>query len=86
MPQTPRLDATDRRIIRTLQRNGRMTNLDLAEEVGLSPSPCLRRLRALEESGAIRGYSVEVDAKAYGLPVTVMVQSYDCTICFSNSW
>ena len=44
MPQTPLLDATDRRIIRALQRNGRMTNLDLAEEVGLSPSPCLRRL------------------------------------------
>ena len=74
MPQTPRLDATDRRIIRALQRNGRMTNLDLAEEVGLSPSPCLRRLRALEKNGAIRGYSVEVDAKAYGLPVTVMVR------------
>ena len=74
MPQIPQLDATDRKIIRALQRNGRMTNLDLAEEVHLSPSPCLRRLRALEKSGAIRGYSVEVDAKAYGLPVTVMVR------------
>ena len=74
MPQIPQLDATDRKIIRALQRNGRMTNLDLAEEVHLSPSPCLRRLRALEKNGAIRGYSVEVDAKAYGLPVTVMVR------------
>ena len=53
MPQIPQLDAIDRKIIRALQRNGRMTNLDLAEEVHLSPSPCLRRLRALEKSGAI---------------------------------
>ncbi|GGH34853.1 hypothetical protein GCM10010973_27780 [Cribrihabitans marinus] len=51
-----------------------MTNLDLAAEVNLSPSPCLRRLRLLEKSGAITGYSVDVDAKAYGLPVTVMVR------------
>ncbi|GAA6177226.1 Lrp/AsnC family transcriptional regulator [Sulfitobacter pacificus] len=51
-----------------------MTNLDLAAEVNLSPSPCLRRLRLLEQCGAITGYSVDVDAKAYGLPVTVMVR------------
>lgn len=70
----PILDATDRKIIRALQKNGRMTNLDLAAEVNLSPSPCLRRLRLLEKSGAITGYSVDVDAKAYGLPVTVMVR------------
>ncbi|SEJ86264.1 transcriptional regulator, AsnC family [Cribrihabitans marinus] len=70
----PNLDATDRKIIRALQKNGRMTNLDLAAEVNLSPSPCLRRLRLLEKSGAITGYSVDVDAKAYGLPVTVMVR------------
>lgn len=70
----PQLDATDRRIIRSLQKNGRMTNLDLAAEVNLSPSPCLRRLRLLEQCGAITGYSVDVDAKAYGLPVTVMVR------------
>jgi DNA-binding Lrp family transcriptional regulator len=74
MPQTPRLDATDRKILRALQRNGRMTNLDLAEEVNLSPSPCLRRMRQLEKSGAITGYSVDVDAQAYGLPVIVMVR------------
>jgi DNA-binding Lrp family transcriptional regulator len=70
----PNLDATDRKIIRALQKNGRMTNLDLAAVVNLSPSPCLRRLRLLEKSGAITGYSVDVDAKAYGLPVTVMVR------------
>ncbi|MEX3317048.1 Lrp/AsnC family transcriptional regulator [Sulfitobacter sp. PS-8MA] len=74
MPQIPELDATDRKIIRALQRNGRMTNLELAQEVNLSPSPCLRRLRQLEKTGAIRGYSVEVDPKIYGLPVTVMVR------------
>ncbi len=70
----PKLDATDRKIIRALQKNGRMTNLDLATAVNLSPSPCLRRLRLLEQSGAITGYSVDVDARAYGLPVTVMVR------------
>ncbi len=68
------MDSKDRQIIRALQRNGRITNLDLAAEVNLSPSPCLRRLRMLEDSGAIRGYRVDVDAKAYGLPVTVFVR------------
>lgn len=68
------MDPKDRQIIRALQRDGRMTNQDLAAEVNLSPSPCLRRLRNLEASGAIRGYSVNVDARAYGLPVNVFVR------------
>ena len=68
------MDSKDRQIIRALQVNGRMTNQELAEKVSLSPSPCLRRLRMLEKSGVIRGYNVEVDAKAYGLPVTVFVR------------
>jgi DNA-binding Lrp family transcriptional regulator len=68
------MDRKDRQIIRALQENGRMTNQELADKVGLSPSPCLRRLRALEKSGVIRGYSVEVDREAYGLPVTVFVR------------
>ena len=68
------MDSKDRQIIRALQANGRMTNQDLAEQVNLSPSPCLRRLRILEESGAIQGYSADVDAKAYGLPITVFVR------------
>lgn len=68
------MDSKDRQIIRALQRNGRATNLELAEQVNLSPSPCLRRLRLLEESGVIRGYRAEVDAKAYGLPVTVFIR------------
>ena len=68
------MDSKDRQIIRALQLSGRMTNHELAEKVSLSPSPCLRRLRALEKSGVILGYNVQVDAKAYGLPVTVFVR------------
>lgn len=68
------MDSKDRQIIRALQENGRMTNQELADKVALSPSPCLRRLRALEKSGLILGYNVEVDAKAYGLPVTVFIR------------
>ncbi|MHA7773557.1 Lrp/AsnC family transcriptional regulator [Roseibium sp. M-1] len=68
------MDKKDRQIIRALQRDGRMTNQDLAEAVNLSPSPCLRRLRNLEASGAIKGFSVDVDAAAYGLPITVFVR------------
>lgn len=68
------MDAKDRQIIQALQRDGRMTNQDLAETVNLSPSPCLRRLRNLEASGAIRGFSVDVDPEAYGLPITVFVR------------
>lgn len=74
MPREARLDQKDRQIIRALQQNGRMTNQDLAEAVNLSPSPCLRRLRNLETSGAIRGFSVDADAAAYGLPITVFVR------------
>ena len=68
------MDQKDRQIIRALQENGRMTNQELADKVGLSASPCLRRLRALESSDIIRGYRVKVDREAYGLPVTVFVR------------
>ncbi|MCE8539129.1 Lrp/AsnC family transcriptional regulator [Ruegeria pomeroyi] len=68
------MDSKDRQIIRALQQDGRMTNQDLAEKVSLSPSPCLRRLRNLEKSGAIRGFAVDVDPAAYGLPITVFVR------------
>jgi len=74
MPKNAKIDATDRKIIRALQKNGRMTNLDLATAVNLSPSPCLRRLRNLEQGGVIKGYSVEIDDHAYGLPVTAFVR------------
>lgn len=68
------MDGKDRQVIRALQRNGRMTNQDLAREVSLSPSPCLRRVRNLESKGVIRGYSADVDPAAYGLPITVFVR------------
>jgi len=67
------LDRTDRRILALLQEDGRMSNQELSERVGLSPTPCLRRLRKLEESGVIRGYAAIVDQKAYGLPLNVYV-------------
>lgn len=68
------MDSKDRQIVRVLQVDGRMTNQELADRVNLSPSPCLRRLRRLEKSGVILGYSVDVDSQAYGLPVTVFVR------------
>ena len=68
------MDSKDRQILRALQRDGRITNSDLASEVNLSPSPCLRRLRNLETDGVIKGYSAEVDPKSYGLPVTAFVR------------
>ncbi|HLY57443.1 MAG TPA: Lrp/AsnC family transcriptional regulator [Stellaceae bacterium] len=65
------LDAIDRQILLELQRNGRASIQELAEAVGLTPSPCLRRVRMLEEAGVIRGYVALVDAEAVGLPVNV---------------
>ncbi len=62
-----KLDRYDRRILEELQRDGRISNQDLADRIGLSPSPCLRRVRALEESGIIRGYTALLDAKTLGL-------------------
>lgn len=67
------MDAIDRKIIRELQQNARLTNQELAERVGLSPSPCLRRVRMLEARGEIHGYTALVDQEAYGLPVTAFV-------------
>ncbi|HKL65053.1 MAG TPA: Lrp/AsnC family transcriptional regulator [Roseovarius sp.] len=68
------MDDKDRQIIRALQRDGRMSNQDLAAKVHLSPSPCLRRVRNLEKAGVIRGYTARVDARAYGLPITAFVR------------
>lgn len=67
------MDAKDQQIVRELQQDGRLTNLELAERVNLSPSPCLRRLRQLEKRGIITGYTALVDQKAYGVPLTVFV-------------
>lgn len=68
-----KLDNLDRRILAALQRDARLSNVQLAEEVGLSPSPCLRRVRLLEESGVIRGYHADLDRAAVGLGLTVFV-------------
>lgn len=74
MPKIPEIDAKDRQILRALQRDGRATNLEISREVNLSPSPCLRRIKLLEEHGVIRGYRAIVDRKAYGLPLTVFIR------------
>lgn len=68
------MDEKDRQIISALQQNGRLSNQELSTQVNLSPSPCLRRLRQLEETGIIRGYTALVDEEAFGLPVTVFVR------------
>lgn len=67
------LDSVDRRMLTVLQEDGRITNQDLSQKVGLSPTPCLRRLKRLEDTGVIQGYSAIVDPKAYGLPFSVFV-------------
>ena len=68
-----KLDAIDRRILAALQGDGRLTNVELAERVGLSPSPCLRRVRILEAAGVIAGYAARLGRKAIGLGLTVFV-------------
>jgi Lrp/AsnC family leucine-responsive transcriptional regulator len=67
------LDRYDRRILEELQQDGRLTNLELAERIGLSPSPCLRRVRALEESGVIAGYRALLDANKLGLSLIALL-------------
>lgn len=67
------LDNYDRRILEELQADGRITNQELADRIGLSPSPCLRRVRALEESGIILGYRALLDARQLGLNLMVLV-------------
>ncbi len=67
------LDRYDRAILEVLQREGRISNQDLAERIGLSPSPCLRRVRALEESGLITGYRAVLDPKALGLTLMALI-------------
>jgi Lrp/AsnC family transcriptional regulator, leucine-responsive regulatory protein len=68
------LDAIDLRILKSLQEDGRLTNNDLADRVGLSPSPCLRRVRRLEQEGFIRTYRAVLDRESVGLGLTVFVE------------
>ncbi len=69
-----KLDRTDLKILDALQKDGRLTNVELAEKIGLSLSPCWRRLKRLEESGIIAGYQAILDRKALGLGVTAFVR------------
>lgn len=71
--QRIKLDAIDRKILAELQADGRMTNVELAKRVQISPPPCLRRVRALEEAGFIKGYHAQLDPKALGFDVSVFV-------------
>ena len=68
-----KLDHIDYKILKHLQENARITNADLADKVGLSPTPCLRRLRRLETDGIIKGYHTELNREALGVNVTVII-------------
>jgi Lrp/AsnC family leucine-responsive transcriptional regulator len=68
------MDAIDRKILRALSRQARLTNAELAEEVGLSPSPCWTRVKRLEQAGVIQGYHAVLDQAALGLPDTVFLE------------
>ncbi len=66
-----KLDDIDCKILENLQNNGRITNVELAEKVGITAPPCLRRVRALEEAGYIKGYHAELNAESMGFGLTV---------------
>ena len=68
------LDDIDRRILRVLQKQGRISNADLSDKVGLSPSACHRRVQRLEDEGILRDYVALLDARKIGLPTTVFVE------------
>jgi DNA-binding Lrp family transcriptional regulator len=72
-PKLPPMDAINRGILTTLQTNGRITNAELADNAGITPPPCLRRLKALEDSGIIKGYQAVIDNRKLGWDVTFFV-------------
>ena len=67
------MDKIDKKIVFELQKNGRLSNFDLAEKVGLSPSPCLRRINNLEKKKIISGYTAIIDEELFGYPITAFV-------------
>jgi Lrp/AsnC family leucine-responsive transcriptional regulator len=69
-----KIDRAEREILQVLQTDGRISNVELAERVGLSESPCFRRVRRLEESGVIKSYAARLDQRLLGLQVTAFVQ------------
>jgi len=73
MPKV-KLDRIDRKILADLQEDGRMTNVELAQRAGISAPPCLRRVRALEEAGVIKGYHADIDPGSLGFGITVFAQ------------
>jgi len=70
---TPELDAIDRRIVTELQSDGRLSNVELADKIGLSPSPCLRRVKRLEQQGYIEGYRAALRRDRVGLGFSAFV-------------
>ena len=68
-----KIDAVDRRILAAVQSNGRMSNLEIAEKIGLSPTPCARRLKRLEDEGAIKSYAAHINPHALGLHISAMI-------------
>jgi len=68
-----KLDSVDKKILSTLQERGRITNVDLAEKVGITAPPCLRRVRALEEAGYIEGYHADLNHKSLGFTITAFI-------------
>ncbi|KIC46093.1 AsnC family transcriptional regulator [Ruegeria sp. ANG-S4] len=74
MVKSANLDQFDRQILSVLQTEGRISNVELADRIGLSPTPCLRRVRALEEEGIIEGYQAHLDRESVGLGMTVFVE------------
>jgi len=66
----PELDQIDRKILRALQADAKLTTAEIAAQVGLSPSPCARRVRLLEKAGVIKGYTIVLDQKKVGLPIS----------------
>jgi DNA-binding Lrp family transcriptional regulator len=73
MPNFPQLDRVDRAILETLSADARIPNNQLAERVGVAPSTCLARVRALRESGVLRGFHAEIDLAALGRPLQAMI-------------
>ena len=71
---TDTLSSTDRKILQALQSDGKLTNVALAEQIGMSPSPCLRRVRQLEEAGYIAGYAAQLDRRKIGLGILAYVE------------
>lgn len=74
MESTTSLAESERRILEVVQQNGRISNVDLAKQVGLSESPCLRRLKQLEDAGIIKSYAALLDAKKLGFDVSAFIQ------------